>query len=404
MSQNDFLVRGGEVYEKAASPSTTYPGYQVDGSGSYTGQSTSVNSEVLVPKLADEVIPYIRQQSYMRQFFRTIDMPTLTFNVPKINVGADVFFIDEAKPAPFTAINTETVTLQAKKLMTALTLSSELTEDNIVPILPHIKRDIAKAFALAEEEVFLYGNTAPATNAYSDSIHWSNTIRGGAARAVTRNYSENATESNWFKHDKRLAFNGLSLLAEPSFNGSLVGSPGDPATKINAGNKPLSIDDVNNAIESLDVFGRDKSQLLLIVSLREEKALRADPTILTTLEKFGPSAVFLTGEIGKVYGISTVATNLISTYMGSTYTADGINANYQGEHKDSLTTNNTVRKSEAFVVNRNALLIGDRRLFTLKASDIPFMLADQLLLVATERIAMAAQFRKAVCKIENIGE
>jgi hypothetical protein len=277
--------------------------------------------------------------------------------------------------------------------MTSLTLSSELTEDNIVPILPYLKKDIAKAFALAEEEVFLYGKEAPGT-AITGSTHWGN-IRSGGARAKTITDDANATESNWFANDKRLAFDGISVLGEPYFDDST--NPGAmTAAKVDAGGRPLSIDDVNQAIQNLGVFGRDKGQLVLLISLREEKTLRADPTILTTLEKFGPSTVFLTGEIGRVYGIPTIATNLVPLTMGTTYTTVAL--------PGPDTVNVAATKSEAFVVNRNAILLGDRRLFTLKASDIPFILADQLLLVATERIAMASQYRKAICKIENIDE
>jgi len=417
----NFEFEEGLAYQKASAPNTTTPAY----ADSIQSTELGAGGDVIIPKLADEVIPFIRQQSYVRQFFRTIEMPTLTFQVPKINQGADVFFVDEAKPTPFTQVSTETVLLQAKKIMTALALSSELTEDNIVPILPHIKRDIAKAFALAEEEIFLYGKEAPGTG-ITGSTYWTSAFRyfaagdtggandggvagpsstnaagyyprnkkwtnvaGGTAANDVRTDTTYATESCWFQNDKRFAFDGLSVLSEP---GSAPGTDISP-TSVDAGSRPLNIDDVNTAIERLGVFGRDKSQLIFITSLREEKTLRGDPTILTTLERFGPSAVFLTGEIGKVYGISTVATNLIPTSMGTTWvgTTPG---------PDTVDVAGTL--SEAFVVNRNALLIGDRRLFTLKASDIPFMLADQLLLVATERIALAAQFRRAVVKIDNI--
>ena len=404
---DNYILVGGVPYIKATAPNTTNPAYNSGGTHVTTPDpySTGVNygSDSLVHKLADEIIPFIRQQSYVRQFFRTIDMPTLQFRVPKINVGSDVWYVGEAAPTPYTPVGTTSVILTAKKLMTALTLSSELTEDNIVPILPHIKRDLAKAFALAEEELFLYGNEDPGT-AISGSLFWGNIVTAATnvaptlPRAVDKVNSSVATEGGWFQNDKRLAFDGISVLTEPGFTSP--NSPGAPPAVVDAGARPLSIDDINEGIERLDVFGRDKSQLLLITSLREEKTLRGDPTILTTLERFGPNAVFLTGEIGKVYGVSCVATNLIPKNIGTVYIASGSTST--ANVADSSATNPIGVKSEAFLINRNALLIGDRRYFTLKASDIPFMMADQLLLVATERIALASQYRKAMVKLQNI--
>jgi HK97 family phage major capsid protein len=85
----------------------------------------------------------------------------------------------------------------------------------------------------------------------------------------------------------------------------------------------------------------------------------------------------LPGEIGKVWGIPVVATNLLRVSA----------------------TNNT---SEALLLNRNAAVIGDRRVFTIKSSDEVLLRSDQLLIVASERIAFNAQYCQAIVKITNI--
>ena len=46
--------------------------------------------------------------------------------------------------------------------MVALAISAELEEDSVLPIVPVIRDDMAKAFALAEENVFINGNTTHA--------------------------------------------------------------------------------------------------------------------------------------------------------------------------------------------------------------------------------------------------
>jgi hypothetical protein len=99
---------------------------------------------------------------------------------------------------------------------------------------------LAKAFALSEEAAFLNG----------DTVHTATKI----------NPSE-ATEDDWFVGDTRLAFNGLLKLV-----------PG--ANKVNAGAASLSLANISEAIRKLGVFGRDKAELLIVTSLKEESTLR----------------------------------------------------------------------------------------------------------------------------------
>lgn len=58
--------------------------------------------------------------------------------------------------------------------------------------------------------------------------------------------------------------------------------------------------------------------------------------------------------------------------------------------------------TSALILNRNAAIIGDRRIFTLKSSDEVLLRSDQLLIVASERISFAAQYTEALASIYNI--
>jgi len=78
----------------------------------------------------------------------------------------------------------------------------------------------------------------------------------------------------------------------------------------------------------------------------------------------------------KVWGVPVVATNLLR-----------------------VSDTNT---SEALLLNRNAAVIGDRRIFTIKSSDEVLLRSDQLLIVASERLAFNAQYCEAITKIVNI--
>lgn len=138
----------------------------------------------------------------------------------------------------------------------------------------------------------------------------------------------------------------------------------------------MALSDVSSAIQNLDVFGRDKSELLLMVSLREESTLRQLLGINLAVNQLGLTGTSLPGEIGKVWGIPVVATNLLKVADDST--------------------------SQAIMMNRNAAIIGDRRVFTIKSSDEVLLRSDQLLIVSSERIAFNAQYCDAVVTIDNI--
>jgi hypothetical protein len=111
---------------------------------------------------------------------------------------------------------------------------------------------MAKAFALAEENAFINGDTS---------------------HTATQTEAACATEANWYVNDQRLAFNGLSKVA--------------CGTSVDAGSGALALADISTAIQNLDVFGRDKSELLLAVSLREESTLRQLLGINLALNQLG---------------------------------------------------------------------------------------------------------------------
>ena len=225
--------------------------------------------DVIVPQLADQIIPFIRQKSYLRQFLLSFDMPTETYRFPKITAGANVYFVGEAVSAPEPTVSTGQVELVAKKLMAAITMSAELEEDAVLPIVPVIRDDLAKAFAYAEENAFINGDTTHTATALSDAV---------------------ATEDDWYLYDQRLAFDGLRKFAT--------------GTAVDLTGSTFSLADISAAIKNLGKYGRDKSELLLITSLREEDVLRKLLGINLALNQLGLTGTALPGEIGEYFAYS----------------------------------------------------------------------------------------------------
>ena len=287
--------------------------------------------DFLLPILADTVIPFIRMRSYLRQALKSFDMPTETFKFPKIPTGADVYHISANTTAPVANFTTGSVTLNAKKLMVQIPLANELTEDSITPIIPIIKDELARAFALAEEEIFLNGSTTGGTG--------------------------------FVGNDKRYAFDGLRKVAS--------------GPSVDAAGYKVTLAHLSTAIENMGKYGIDKDELFYVFSLREENYLRQILGINLALNQLGLTGTTLPREIGKLWGIPVIATTVM-TVSGSGAT-------------------------EALLINKSAAVIGDRRLFEIKASNEILMAVDQTLVVASERLAFAPTYEDAIVKISNLG-
>jgi len=324
--------------------------------------TTSQGGDVIIPQLADQIIPFIRQKSYLRQFLVSFNQPTETYRFPKLTQGNTVYFVNEAGTAPESLIATGTVELNARKLMTALAISAELEEDSVLPIVPVVRDDMAKSFALAEENVWLNGDVSHTATAPSVAV---------------------ATDANWFVNDVRLAFNGLLQFTS--------------LTPLDNQGDPLSLAMISRLIRNLGIFGRDKSELLLIVSLKEEERLRELLGINLAINQLGLTGTSLPGEVGRVWGVPVVATNLLDSTggAGELQHATPLPALVGGTPNDPYT--------QALLVNRNAAVIGDRRVFVIKSSDEVLLRSDQILIVGSERISFQAQYPEALATATDIG-
>ena len=294
--------------------------------------------------VAHEIIPLIRQRSYMRQFLREITMPSPTYNVPKMLSVAGVYGVAEGGTPAEASMDVGEIVLVAKKLMFKLPLNAELSEDAVVPIIPVIKDEIVREFATAEEKVWLNGDvTIGAGN-----------ISGALAAG-----------------DPRLQVSGLRKNAGVS---------------VDAGNDIFTLDVFNEALYALDVYGDIKEDLLMVIPRCAEAHVRKLQGFMDIQAKAGAQSTMLTGEIGKIYGVPVVATSLLP---------ENLNAN-------GVYDNATTDRSCALLIHRNAYIIGDRRKFQIRTSDEIRMDYDQILLVASERIAGQVVYAPSICLIKNI--
>ena len=123
-----------------------------------------VSSEAgdFIPKeYADEFIDLVREKNWCRQLFRTINMPTATFYIPKVSGDASVYYVSTEATAPTESKPTfaaaGSVKLEAVKLMGYAEVSNETDEDSRIAMMPIIKESFAQAMAAAEEQAIILG-------------------------------------------------------------------------------------------------------------------------------------------------------------------------------------------------------------------------------------------------------
>jgi len=231
-------------------------------------------SDFIPTIVAAEFIKNLREKNIMRQNFRTINMPSAVYNVPRVSTGTTVYYVSEGSTAPETSVSSGVMALTAKKLFAQVLVNEEAIEDAVANMMEVVREDFVDAMATAEERAMIQG----------DSDYADTTETEGDADADT-----------WYTKDSRLAFDGALALAES----------GDAATKINADSGSMTTSLVNRARYGLGKFGRYASNLIMVVNPISAKQLREDDKIVT-IDKFGPQATIKLGWVTTVYGINII--------------------------------------------------------------------------------------------------
>jgi len=303
-------------------------------------QSTAsgVGGDFLPLPLAKEFISLVTDKNWVRQICRVVPMGSMTLDFPKILSGPSVYYESgQNAQAIETTMTTGSIRLTAKKLFAQMKTSEELFEDAAFDMDTIIKDLFVNSMADEEEESFVIGDDAHTATAATVAA---------------------ATAANWYTKDNRLIFDGLLTLA------SATGA----ATSVNLGGNSFAATYVREAMYNLGVYARAFKDVIILLNPWSANELLDDAKIVT-LEKYGPRATIFTGEIGKLYGQTTI-----------------------------LTSPNLPDGSGVFF-HRGNPLIGDRRLVRLRGEDV--IEYDQRRIVLSSRLDFVVQYAAAVGKFFN---
>tara|TARA_R110000851_G_scaffold108116_6_gene229009 strand:+ start:4662 stop:5717 length:1056 start_codon:yes stop_codon:yes gene_type:complete len=329
------------------------------------GATATTGATMLPTETADEIIAIVYERNFMRGLFPSLPMSRRTVNVPSLT-GSIAFHeqtLAETQAGTAQAESSQTtgeLVMTLKTMIANVPVGNYLIAYGVEGLLSVLRDDIASRLAYNEQSLLLNGDTV-ITNGYVNNIN-------GLYHASTNPTGTSATVNDYLQ-----MFDGLRKSAGTSV---LVSGT-------------FALSHVREAINGLGVYAENRDDLAMIVPRNLEVQLLG-MTELQTVDKYGAGATILTGEIGKIYGISVFATSALATNLGWDGTFDGTAA--------------VATKTTALLLHRRSPLIGnpvigDRR-FSIDFHDEPTK--DRFVLIPRQDIAFGVRYANAICRFNGI--
>lgn len=304
-----------------------------------------------VPTLwSREIWRKIRLEARVLPLFPDWEMPSNPAEYPIESSGFTLYKVAEtadesnlvigSQNTPDSQITTAKLTFTAGKLGALGYFSEELVEDAVIPIVPQLRRQIADDMAHGIDELLISGDeTAGAAETNNISYYGGNV-------GTTRRF----------------------LVIDALRHNCLVTNT---ANKRDGGT--LAYDDVTATRKLMGTNGQyavDPSKLVLIPDLAVVYKL-LDLAEVVTVDKYGPAATILTGEMGKISGIPIVLTEDYPLTDASGYIEDDPADNTKGSF---------------LIARRDGVRVGWRRHIKVTVGNLPY--SDAHYIIATVRFDM----------------
>lgn len=280
-------------------------------------------------------------------------MPTNPYTFPVEGVDLTAYKVaentgddDAGTPAtwiPASTPGTANLTFTAKKIGVRSVISTETTEDAVIAALPYVRGKIIQGLANAQENMVINGDVRTS----------------GAIDGVT------------VGTDQRTTFDGYRRFSQ--------------AVGLTTNISGFTLADIRGLRTKMGKYGVNNNQLAFVVSVTGYNKLLSLSEVIT-IDKIGPKATILSGQLGMLDGIPII----VSEYVSDTLDLNGLNAG-------------TSSKTEVILVRRDLFWFGDRREVTLKSRDI--IETDQTALVALQRLDFKPLFpsSNSANKLVSIG-
>ena len=293
-----------------------------------------------------DLITKYRLQLKVGSLFRWFNMPQSPYKFPLLTDGFTTYkgaenVGDIGEKIPASTVATSSKQFDAVKLVARAVFSDEISEESIVPLLPILKGELAKAMADGLEDCILNGDDS--------ASHFDTGLSIGVAG-----------------NDRRTMFKGLRKLIVDG--GETYDASTFAAAKLR-GMRALC-----------GKYGVNPAELVYIASIAVYIKMLSF-TEVATVDKFGEAATWLKGYLTALDGAPIVISEKMRQDLNATGVYDASVTDYTG----------------VLLVHHPSYMIGERRSLTVKSKeDIE---TDQQILVTTQRL----DFEKMKATAETCG-
>jgi HK97 family phage major capsid protein len=232
--------------------------------------TATTGDELVATSEASQLWNDVNLETMVASLFSRISMPTTPFDIPLQLGDVNWYPGSENVSAKSTALTTAKQTLTAHELVAEVPWSLTLEEDAVIAILPEVRRTLVRNAAEVIDDVLLNGDTSAANGINSDGATITSTTPGKA---------------HWL-----VGFDGLLHLP-------LV----DNTAQANNLNGSVTAAAYNQALKLLGKYGVRNNEAVFITDVNTYLSSLALDEV-ETVDKLGPAATILTGQLGVVYG------------------------------------------------------------------------------------------------------
>lgn len=274
----------------------------------------------------------VRAAGRVAALFSRIDLPTNPWKWPIEGADATAYRVGEPTGDTETKVSASTpgtvaATFDAEIFGARTLFSRSLEADSALAILPYANMKLVRAFVDAEEKAILDGD--------SDGTHQDADVQAIGAT------------------DVRTAWDGLRKRALANTSQATTATTSANLALIRA---------------SMGKWGVNPADLAFIVGVSAYHDLITDSNLLT-VDKMGPQATILNGQVGSVYGIPVI----VSEHVRENLNASGV--------QDGITTTKTYN----LCVNRQEWAMGQRMALDVEVDDSIYRETYQRVLVGFMR-------------------
>lgn len=273
----------------------------------------------------------VRASGKVAALFSRIDLPTNPWKWPIEGADATAYRVAEPTSDTATKVGASTpgtvaATFDAEIFGARTLWSKSIEADSALAILPYATMKLVQAFVDAEERAIINGDT--------DGTHQDSDIGASTTAAVT-------------------AWDGLRKKA--------LANTSQATTATSAANLAL-------IRKAMTKWGVNPNDLAFIVGVSAFHALVADTTLLT-VDKMGPQATILNGQVGSIYGVPVIVSEHVRENLNASGVYDGI----------------TTTKTYNLCVNRGEWAMGQRMALDVEVDDSIYRETYQRVLVGFMR-------------------